>query len=370
MSHLAIPESSPLTHTHFNLDPLVLPCRELQWALTQNAVSGILDNAWTRLHQLTAGDKNSPVHLLLKRGVQFSPETPLSVKVDSFYKLAETVNLMLGYSRSQPAIPHLLYCGPDYNPAKTANLELARSSKMPAIQNPFYIEQFIAANKRLKPILDESLMALWNQGVLHQLDKANLPADKIPDSPNAIRAFLNDPKNADRLAKITYLALNGPAYQALPLEISHFRGLKYLMLSELPLSRFAPDLTGLTELREIFLTKCRLSHFSADLSTCVNLQRLIVTNCHLQSFSPSSPLPFTLRSLDLSHNVLTSIPVDLALCPELRDIDLSNNKIKNLKLPLSGPLCLDKLDLTGNPLHNINVDLKGCKEVLYSPHAS
>ncbi len=326
MSQVTGSKALHLTSTVFTPASRTMCSRAVARIQTMNGVNALVDKAWAELQQLAEAEKYGLRNILLQMSLQLSPESQLSTKVNSLYKLAEVVNQELG-------------CSPE----------------KPVIQNPFCIEQYLWANEWLKQFLDESLTELWNQGILPQLDVQCLVRSGIPFSPEAIRAYLNDPANAPHLAKITILALRGPGYKMLPPEINRFPRLAHLMLSELSLASFSPDLTGLTELREIFLTKCPLSDFSVNLSPCVKLERLIITHCSLKSFSPPSPLPSTLKRLDLSHNSLEKFDIDFARYPLLRDLDLSDNSLTTFRPHLSRPLRLDTLDLSSNPLQHIGI---------------
>src|SRR3990172_3749134 len=98
MSQVTGPEAPYLASTAF--DPIAQAgCRrEVARIQTRIGFNTLIDDAWDKLQKLASAKESGLGNLLLKINIQFSPETPLSAKVDAFFRLAEAVNLGLGCS--------------------------------------------------------------------------------------------------------------------------------------------------------------------------------------------------------------------------------------------------------------------------------
>ncbi len=302
-------------------------------------IEEILDRTWLAIKHYAAAEPYGLNNLIFRIESRLDGNPTLIAQFKKFTQLAEDVNWALtGHSWW------------------SAHDDLG-------IGNRFCIEEYVSANKKLKQkFLDQSVTALWEQGVLPKLQEMGLPPERTSaKTPQQIRSYVSDQKNAPHLAKISFFQLYIRPFYTCPPEIGHFHSLKWISLSDVPLTNFSLDLSSLPQLEEIEVAHCSLfTDFRADLSPCVNFKKLFIQNCNLKSFSLPYPLPKTLTGLNLSGNSLERFDVDLTPCSDLRFLSLSSNRLTSFTTDLSSCHALWGLELNKNLLETFNPNLNGC----------
>ena len=220
-------------------------------------------------------------------------------------------------------------------------------SPMLGIQPSHYAEMYHA--ELYQKTFDNSLEAVW-PAIQSQIDFAQ---DLEPVGAAAIRAWLNNPANAEKIARINVLNLSGLQLRVLPPEIGNFTHLTQLNLFNNQLSFLPSEIGQLTLLTELNLSSNKLTSLPPEIGKLTLLTKFNLSNNQLP-FLPSKIGRLTLLTeLNLSINQLTSVPSEIGELAKLTTLDLSSNQLTSLP-PETGELAkLAELNLSNNQLTSL-----------------
>ncbi len=180
-----------------------------------------------------------------------------------------------------------------------------------------------SAYEKMQQRLDTSLETIWTR-IQQQINFEGAP---IPANAEAIRQWLNNPINADKIACITQLDLSGMKLEILPPEIGKFSRLTTLKLSRNQLTALPPEIGTLS------------------LLTILNLDQNKLTTLPHEIGSLSQ-----LTALDLSTNRLTTLPSEINKLSHLKELNLIENRFSTLPSEIGKLTQLTKLYLRFNQL--------------------
>ena len=178
---------------------------------------------------------------------------------------------------------------------------------------------------------DEGLEAIWNQRLIGLLGPQRaFEHAAAPVKATAIRQWLNDPANIERIQGVRALDLRGLNLKALPSEIGLFTGLQSLNLSNNELSWLPETIGNLSDLKNFYLIHNQLSWLPESIGHLRSLTGLYLSNNQLSWLPESIGSLSTLKNLYLSHNQLSSLPESIGNLKDLRILDVSYSQLSSL----------------------------------------
>lgn len=231
--------------------------------------------------------------------------------------------------------------------------------------------QFMHAQNKAKESL-EALLIAWptmRDALSKDSPIGTLPAENA--SINEIRAFFENPKNADYLNKVWLLDLAELGLTITPFGLNQFKNLERLLLNDnaltsvpylnLPklkklnlqnnsLSWLPRYFTGCPSLDTLNLAKNKIKVCNSDFSLCQQLRILQINECELEEFTPNLRCCTNLTFVKLENNRLKYLSTDFSKCLKLRDLNVANNQLSRFESDLNDCYELRTLNLTGNPL--------------------
>ncbi|MBS0653372.1 MAG: leucine-rich repeat domain-containing protein [Verrucomicrobia bacterium] len=174
--------------------------------------------------------------------------------------------------------------------------------------------------------------------------------DPVPCTASAIRAWLNDPANKEKIASIKKLDLSGMDLKVLPPEIRYLTKLKTLDLTNNQLQVLPPEIGHLYSLKFLILTNNQLQTLPPEINDLDELQGLFLSNNQLQVLPPEIGYLVSLRHLDLSNNQLQVLPLEIGDVYDLQFLNLSNNQLQVLPSKIGKLTKLQFLNLSNNEL--------------------
>ncbi|MBS0653371.1 MAG: hypothetical protein JSR39_07585 [Verrucomicrobia bacterium] len=199
-----------------------------------------------------------------------------------------------------------------------------------------------------------ALKKIWPR-IQMQIDFSESP---VPCTASAIRAWLNDPANAEKIAHIEFLDLSGMDLKVLPPEIGSFTGLQTLNLSNNQLQLLPPEIGALARLHWIHLSNNQLQVIPSEIVSCMELVGLNLSNNQLQVLPPEIGVLSKLQFLDLSNNQLQVLPSEIGALTELLSLVLSNNQLQVLPSEIGALAKLLTLILSNNQLQFLPSEIR------------
>lgn len=187
---------------------------------------------------------------------------------------------------------------------------------------------------------DVHLLQIWPK-----IDPQIPPSKNSPQTIDEIRTFLNNPKNAERLSKVTKLDLNSMNLDGLPACLCNLSGLQELDLSNNRLEDI-PNLSYFPNLKSANFSQNRLKQIPCS-NKLKHLQKLELANNQLENIPNLKFFP-NLLFLNLDDNKLSELP-GLDKLKHLNDLHASKNKLESLP-ELSRLTHLKNLSLSENQL--------------------
>ncbi|MBS0652168.1 MAG: leucine-rich repeat domain-containing protein [Verrucomicrobia bacterium] len=172
-------------------------------------------------------------------------------------------------------------------------------------------------------LFDSSLEKVW--GRLHPGLLGFHENEHILQHANEIRAWLNDPANAERINKVQSLDLSNLELEVLPSEIGIFTQLKTLNLQNNRLFTLPPQIKGLVQLAHLDLSHNRLESLPPQIESLVELKYLNLDHNELRTLPPEIGRLIRLVQLYIDHNKLDSWPPEFGNLAGLHWLLYSNN---------------------------------------------
>ncbi|MBS0650043.1 MAG: leucine-rich repeat domain-containing protein, partial [Verrucomicrobia bacterium] len=208
-------------------------------------------------------------------------------------------------------------------------------------------EQYLRANQQLE---DESLVAVWER-IARSINFQNEP---IPRDPQAIREWINNPDNNERIQNIVELNLSSMNLQVLPQEIGAFVNLQGLDLQGNCLASLPESFGNLQQLEWLNLERNQLASLPESLGNLGQLRELNLQNNQLASIPESLGKLGLLKQLRLEYNQLASLPESFGNLKQLEHLYLQNNKLASLPDTFGNLKQLVSLDLQNNKLASLS----------------
>ena len=222
----------------------------------------------------------------------------------------------------------------------------------------FQALQYVEAHQKL---LDISLKMMWLK-IQEQIDFGQ---DPVPATAAAIRLWLNDPANAERLAQITHLELSGLGLKILPAEISKCTQLEYLYLDNNQLVNLPAEIGECTQLQRLHLDGNRLVNLPAEIGKCAQLLELHLNGNQLVNLPAEIGKCTQLQRLSLNYNQLVNLPAEIGKCTQLQWLHLDGNRLVNLPPEIGKCTQLRVLYLDYNQLVNLPPEIGKCTQLEY-----
>ncbi len=197
--------------------------------------------------------------------------------------------------------------------------------------------------------LDTSLEQIWPL-IQAKIKFARAP---IPDNAQAIREWLNNPANAEKIACITWLDLTYRNLKVLPPEIGHFSQLKTLNLDFNQLSSLPLALNNLSILKTLTLRNNSFSFFPQVIYSLSQLTILSLHDNQLSSLPQAIGNLSQLQHLNLSKNNLSSFPPTFTNLTQLETFLINNNQFSSLPSFIGNFTQLTVLGLNSNSLSSL-----------------
>ena len=192
--------------------------------------------------------------------------------------------------------------------------------------------------------LDFALEAIWTR-IESEIDFEGAP---IPANAKAIREWLSNPINADKIAQITNLDLSRMNLTFLPVEIGAFSQLTRLDLSRNQLTTLPPEIGAFSQLTWLNLDQNHLTTLPPEISKFSRLEKLVLCENRLTTLPPEIGELSQLVELVLSKNHLTTLPPQIGNLSQLNWLDLRENRLTTLPPEIARLSKLTRLELDGN----------------------
>ncbi len=199
----------------------------------------------------------------------------------------------------------------------------------------------------LKQYENEALVTIWKQKLAPEF---NLQEDPNLQTHEEIRAWLNNPENAEQLQQVTELELSGLFLKTLPPEIGRLTGLHTLYLQHNKLTSLPREIGSLTALQTLNLSYNQLTSLPPEIDRLTTLQELYLSNNHLTSFPPEIGSLTAMQTLDLRNNRLTSLPPEISGLTSLQKLYLNYNQLTSLPCEI---ISLTSLEMDHNLLTSL-----------------
>ena len=168
---------------------------------------------------------------------------------------------------------------------------------------------------------DASLEAIWSK-IEVEVFTGGLPVEAA-----AIRGWLNDPANIERITRIKFLDLSDLGLEMLPPEIGRFTQLKKLELDGNKLSSLPSEIGNLTRLTYLHLRGNQLTSLPPQIGNLTRLKQLFLDDNQLTSLPSKFGNLTRLTYLNLRGNQLTSLPSEISNLTRLTGLYLHGNPL-------------------------------------------
>ncbi len=203
--------------------------------------------------------------------------------------------------------------------------------------------------ERMQQSLDTALETIWMR-IQQQIDFEGVP---IPASAQAIRGWLNDPINADKIACVTELNLDQMDLKVLPSEIGCFSQLTRLNLYGNELASLPSTIGNLSQLKSLNLSGNQLASLSSTIGNLSQLKSLNLSGNQLASLPSTIGNLSQLTNLYLSGNQIRSLPSTIGNLSQLKWLEVANNQLTSLPPTIGNLSQLDVMHLSENQLTSL-----------------
>ncbi|MBS0653670.1 MAG: leucine-rich repeat domain-containing protein [Verrucomicrobia bacterium] len=214
---------------------------------------------------------------------------------------------------------------------------------------------------------NQALETIWNQGLLPIFTQRGAFENIVaPVGVPAIREWLNDPENAQRIQEVRTLYLSSLNLKVLPSEIKLFLGLEELILDNNQLTVLPESIGDLQSLLILNLSNNHLSSLPNSFQCLGQIENLHLFNNKLRVLPDWFGKFQDLETLDLHNNLLRDLPESIGDLEGLQELYLGYNELSDLPESIRGLSSLWRLDLQNNQLTNLPysiVDLKALQEL-------
>lgn len=221
------------------------------------------------------------------------------------------------------------FAGPSWASRFSLLTQALRAQGAPIPQNRTIIGFEASVYEKLQQQLDSALETMWTP-IQKQIDFEGMP---ISSNAHAIRYWLNDPANAEKIARISFLSLCNMNLTVLPPEIGNFIGLKFLLLSKNQLHNLPESIGELTQLLALDLFENQLHSVPESIGKLTQLKGLFLNENQLHSLPNSIENLTQLCKLRLEGNQLHNLPENIGKLTNLFMLHLSDSPL--LSLPAS-----------------------------------
>lgn len=152
------------------------------------------------------------------------------------------------------------------------------------------------------------------------------------------------------------LNFSGLGIKILPLEISEFKQLRYLDISDNQIEKLPEGIGELNKLEELIIRGNNLKELPKSIKNLSSLVGLYASNNNFVKFPEDLDSLKSLRELELSYNKITEIPSKLVL-PSLDFLAINGNKIYHFPKELLANNAINGLQLSNNPIYNIPLEI-------------
>ena len=213
--------------------------------------------------------------------------------------------------------------------------------------------------RELNAALEAALRTIWPQ-IKSKIDFKGAP---IPANAEAIRAWLNDPINADQIARVTNLNLWQTSLTVLPSEIGNLSGLEVLIVHKGLLTTLPPEIRNLHQLKQLNLNTNRLTTLPSEIGYLSRLEKFVLSENHLTTLPPEIGNLRQLREFFLMKNRLTGLPPEIGNLRQLREFFLMKNRLTGLPPEIGNLDQLREFVLTENALTTLPAQIGNLSEL-------
>jgi len=208
---------------------------------------------------------------------------------------------------------------------------------------------------------NHALLAMWDK-ILAELGDVAIERD-----PAAIREWMRNPHNQERLGRITSLSLWHKKLKVIPPEIKYLVGLQKLDLFFNQIEVIPPEIKYLVNLKRLKLTKNKIKVIPPEIKHLENLRDLLLHSNRIEVIPPEIRYLTNLKWLDLSSNSVLIIPPEIRHLIKLYSLKLDWNRIEIIPPEIKYLERLGVLDLASNSIemipHEVN-DLQDHTKVI------
>ncbi len=215
--------------------------------------------------------------------------------------------------------------------------------------------------RALKQYENEALETIWNRKLAEEFNLQNNPDLQTHEQ---IRAWLNDPNNAQQLQQITLLELSQLGLKTLPPEIGAFTNLQRLNLDHNQLHILPPEIGALTNLQTLSLDHNQLHTLPSEIGALTNLHTLSLDHNQLHTIPSEIGTLTNLHTLSINNNKLRSLPSEIGALSNLQQLDLSNNQLHSLPSEIGDLGRLQRLKLFINQLCSLPAEIGNLSNLL------
>ncbi len=192
--------------------------------------------------------------------------------------------------------------------------------------------------------LDTAFKAIWTCIP----KKIRFEEASISTDAEAIRKWLHDPINTDKITLITKLSLLRISLTVLPSEIDAFSRLTELNLSCNMLSILPPTIGNLSQLNALFLSSNQLTSLPDTIGNLSLLKTLIIAENRLTSLPDTIGNLSQLEWFQMNGNRLTNLPLTIGNLSQLTELNLNYNQLATLPDTIGNLSQIKTLNLHGN----------------------
>ncbi len=192
--------------------------------------------------------------------------------------------------------------------------------------------------------LDKALETIW-KSIQKNID---FEEERVPDNAEAVRKWLNNPLNQEKIGLITKLDLSEMNLTVLPPEIGKLSQLNMLSLYGNLLTIIPSDIGKLSQLTHLGLSRNRLTTLPSEIGHCSKLTWLHLYKNQLATIPSEIGKLSQLKMLHLEQNRLTSLPPQIGNLSQLTELYLEENRLTSLPPEIGNLSQLYCFKLSGN----------------------
>ncbi len=167
-------------------------------------------------------------------------------------------------------------------------------------------------------------------------------------------------RNESQFAEIEELQLINMNLTALPAQIGHFTGLKWLSLKDNHLTTLPRQIGNCVSLQRLNARNNQLTEIPFELERCTHLRELDLQSNQLVTIHASLGACMVLEELNLNNNRLNYLPMQVLQIPTLRILGLSLNRFRAIPDGIEQCAALESLEISWNRLTAIRAEIAQC----------